>query len=477
MSATATRPRNSTKRWQKADRYAVTYLPLAEIEPSPENEDLYGEVVHDEQMNALIASIEHRGLEEPLILTSDHFILSGHRRFYAVEYLGWSEVPVRIRGDTRREGNREYHQVLAEYNPQRIKRAGTLLREAMLRDRSPEDTYAAIEAHRRASLEVEAGFMRVPGFKTIPRITEKKRPFLKAVQKVVDDLKAYHPLNIRQIHYNLLNDPPLITAPKRSKFSLEKYRYRNDKSSYNALVRLLRSARYLGEISMKAVDDPTRPQVCPDVWSSVSEFVQWEVDGFLTGYERDRQQDQFRHIEVFAEKNTLLSILRPVAREYHVPLVVGRGFCSIPVWRDIAKRFRASGKERMSLLIVSDYDPCGLDLADDAIRSLRDLWSVPIDGHRVAVTSEQIEELDLAEDFNPAKDGKPGQREAFIQRTGSDRTWEVEALPPDYLVEQVKAAIEANLDMELFESVVEQEEADCGELYDIKQQIAADLML
>jgi hypothetical protein len=100
---------------------------------------------------------------------------------------------------------------------------------------------------------------------------------------------------------------------------------------------------------------------------------------------------------------------------------------------------------------------------------------VPVDGHRIAVTPEQIEELGLAEDFNPAKDGSPGILKAFIERTGDTKTWEVEALPPDYLVEQIKAAIEANMDMEVYEAICDQEKKNCEELCRIRGEIASQL--
>ena len=126
------------------------------------------------------------------------------------------------------------------------------------------------------------------------------------------------------------------------------------------------------------------------------------------------------------------------------------------------------------MIIISDYDPEGLSLADDAIRSLGQLHDIPIDGHRIAVTREQIEELGLAEDFNPAKVTSTRYNE-FVKRTGSDQTWECEALPPDYLVKQLEAAIEANMDMEVYEAVCEQEEEDCEELCRIRGEIAEQL--
>jgi hypothetical protein len=451
-------------------RYSVAFVPIDSITPSPENDESYGPIEHDDSMADLIDSMRRKGMEEPILVTADHFILSGHRRHFAAKYLRWQEVPVRVRPEIRRSGNPQYHRELIEYNPQRIKTAGSLLKEALLRDNNAADTHAAIKERREAAMTVDADFMIVDGEKRITAISDRRQEFLMAVQAVIQRLQPYWPLSIRQIHYQLLNTPPLKQKPKRTKFDLEHYRYKNDDSSYDSLVDLLTAARYSGRISMSCIDDPTRPQKTHGGWTSVAEYVRWEVGNFLAGFHRDRQQDQPRHIEVFGEKNTLYRILQRACTEYYVPFSIGRGFCSIPVWRDMAKRFRASGKERMTLIIVSDYDPEGLELADDAVRSL-ELHGVPSDGHRIAVTREQIDELDLAEDFNPAKDTS-SRYDSFIERTGDIRTWECEALPPDYLVEQVKAAIEANMDREVFEAVCAQEEEDCEELCRIREEIA-----
>ena len=344
-----------------------------------------------------------------------------------------------------------------------------------MRDNDAADTYAAIKDRREASMQVDAEFMVVDREKEITAISDRRQEFLAAVQGVIERLKTYWPLSIRQIHYQLLNDPPRKQTPKISKFDDEYYRYRNDDSSYDSLVDLLTAARYSGEISMSCIDDPTRPQKVFGGWSSVQTYIRASLECFLNSFERNRQQDQLRHIEVFGEKNTLYRMLERACSEYYVPFSIGRGFCSIPVWRDIAKRFRASGQERMTLIVVSDFDPEGLELADDAVRSL-ELHGVPVDGHRIAVTREQIDDLDLAADFNPAKESSSRYR-AFVERTGDTKTWEVEALPPDYLVEHVKAAIEANMDMDVFNSVCDQEEEDCEELCRIRTEIAEDLSI
>ncbi len=460
----------------KLDRYAVKFVLIDSITPSPENDEIYGPIEHDDSMDNLIDSMRRKGMEEPILLTADRFILSGHRRHYAAKHLGWKQVPVRVRPDIRRIGNLEYHRELIEYNPQRVKTVGSILREALLRDNDAADTYAAIRERREASLTVDADFMTVSGEKEIEPISRKQQEFLAAVQRVLEALRPFWPVTIRKVHYGLvsLNPRPFKLTPERSKFSAAHYRYKNDKPSYNALVRLLKSARYLGYVPMTCIDDPTRPQKTFGGFDSVAQFVQQEIDGFLTGFHRNRQLDQPRHIEVFGEKNTLFNEISRACAEYYVPFSLGRGFCSVPVWRDIEKRFRLSGKERMTLIVVSDYDPAGFALAEDAIRSLRDLHNVPVDGHRIAVTKEQIKELDLAEDFNPAKED--GERlNKFVRQTGGAKTWEVEALGSQYLVEQIKAAIEANMDMEVYDTICDQEEDDCEELCRIREQIASQL--
>src|SRR5438552_6894302 len=91
-------------------RYAVKLVPIEQLKPSPENEEIYGTIGFDTDpaLQSTIDSIERRGLEEPIILTADYYILSGHRRFFAVQRLGWEEVPVRF-SQIRRDESTDYH--------------------------------------------------------------------------------------------------------------------------------------------------------------------------------------------------------------------------------------------------------------------------------------------------------------------------------------------------------------------------------
>lgn len=450
----------------------MEYVPTGTISPSPENDDIYGEIKIDKYLEPLVESIRNRGLEEPIIVSADNFIISGHRRFAACKNLDMAKVPIRRKEIIRQENLIDWHEILTEYNPQRIKSAGTLLKEAMIR-RSYDDPREYLQSYNRGD-QTEAEYSAVKGTKHVHAVSAKKQTFLRAAKKVIESMRDFWPLTVRQIHYQLLNDPPLISTPKTSKKDPEHYRYRNNDTSYNALIELLKQARYAGEIGMNVIDDPTRPQYAHNGFHNLADFLSREMDEFLCGYHRDRQLDQPRHIEVLGEKNTLMGILRPICKEYYVPLSLGRGYGSIPLWRDMAERFQRSGKQKMTLISVSDFDPEGLDLPRDGVRTLRDMWGVDIDHQRVAVNREQIVDLGLAADFNPVK--KTSSRfKQFVDETGGQETWEVESLPPRFLQGELRKAIESNMDMVAYQSTLDTELSEADELFDIREGIIADL--
>jgi hypothetical protein len=285
-------------------QYSVEFVPTDSVTPSPENDEIYGAIEHDHAMDDLIASIERIGLAEPIIISADNFILSGHRRYFACRHLRMETIPVR-RQTIRRADDADFHRRLTEYNPQRIKNTSVLLREALLRYQD-DDASVLLYDHRRASTAVDVKFMPVVGSKCIRPVSEKKRTFLRAAQAVIQRLRPYWPLSIRQIHYQLLNAPPLISEPKQSRFDPEHYRYANNNRSYDALVDLLTNARYTGEVDMTCIDDATRPREVPRGYNDVAHFLRTEFANFLSGYHRSPQLDQPRHIEVLGEKNTLM---------------------------------------------------------------------------------------------------------------------------------------------------------------------------
>jgi hypothetical protein len=94
-------------------------------------------------------------------------------------------------------------------------------------------------------------------------------PLLQAIRRVLEDRHRFWPLSDRQIHYALLNDPPLIHANKPGST------YQNTPNSYKALVDLLTRARLEGSVPWEAIADERRPVI---TWN-----VHRDVQGFLRG--------------------------------------------------------------------------------------------------------------------------------------------------------------------------------------------------
>src|SRR5687767_6385639 len=106
----------------RASDDSITYKLLAEISPSPENDKLYRPVdLNDPTVRELAESIRKEGLKEPLVISLDGFIVSGHRRHFACKRAGMIAVPCRIEPIRRTDDLDAFVRLLATHNKQRVK--------------------------------------------------------------------------------------------------------------------------------------------------------------------------------------------------------------------------------------------------------------------------------------------------------------------------------------------------------------------
>src|SRR5262249_47363607 len=139
----------------------------------------------------------------------------------------------------------------------------------------------------------------------------------------------------------------------------QKLRYANDDHSYSATSDLVTRLRLNGTLPWRAFHDPTPPPKEHRPFTNVKEFVEDENDDFLDRYARDLLQTQPAHVEVVCEKNTVYHMVLRVTEKYQIATSSGRGFNSIDPWHDLHERYLASGKERLVVIVLSDYDPEG----------------------------------------------------------------------------------------------------------------------
>jgi hypothetical protein len=252
---------------------------LDKIKASPENMKLYRPILADDpELIALADSIREHGVQEPLVVTEDGYILSGHRRHAAAKLAGLQVVPCRVKPFRRATDHDRFVKLLREYNRQRVKTREELLKEAEI-DVDPEQAYQSLSEYRSAEGKKRVrGRIKIEGEKRRAEISEAKAPMLAAVKKIIFNNEDHWPLSVRQVHYMTLNDPPLRHASKPDSI------YQNDRPSYAALCDLLVRARLLDIIPWDAISDETRPVQTWPVYQNVQPYFQKQLENFCQTY-------------------------------------------------------------------------------------------------------------------------------------------------------------------------------------------------
>jgi hypothetical protein len=443
------------------------FVATGEVLPSPDNALLYRPVTSNDPATIELAkSILEHGMLEPIVVTTDGYIVSGHRRHMAARLAGLKEIPCRKLPDLRRgdgeEGSAEFLRLLREHNRSRIKTRDELLREAVI-SVDPQEAHRALTAYRRGKAQIKVMPIEIREAGRRKEISEAKHGFLNAVKDIIKALQDFWPLSLRQIHYQLLNNPPRIHSSKPAS------RYRNNPSSYRALVDLMTRARHEGLIPYEVIDDPTRPVTIWETYENLSGYYEQQMEDILNGYWRDLMQSQAKHIEIVVEKNTLRNIVYPVASKFCIPLTIGRGQCSTRPLYNIAQRFKKSGKDKLVILAVSDLDPDGDQIAHSLGQRLRDDFGInAVSVIKTALTMKQVKELKLPRKYERAKPTSPNYQR-YIDRYRTASVWELEAVDPQVLQRLITESIDGVIDIEAFNTEVAEERADAAHNEGIRQ--------
>src|SRR5262249_21771875 len=168
---------------------------LAELKPAPENDLLYRPIdAKDPEIRALVSSIVEHGVREPLVITLDDYILSGHRRRVACLQACVDKVPVR--GEYIFHDDPQFVPPLREYNRQRVKSRDEVLREeALVID--PHEAHRLLREHREREAHIDVEPIDLEGMQRRARISQAKRPFLEAALRIIHDYSRYWPLSDR----------------------------------------------------------------------------------------------------------------------------------------------------------------------------------------------------------------------------------------------------------------------------------------
>lgn len=464
--ATEAEPTNGDGSQPELDHVQVRRLDS--IKPAPENDNVYKPIAWDNpEIHELARSIKEHGVQEPILISRDGFIISGHRRRMAAYLAELDHVPVRVHPISRAENPEIFIKLLVEMNSQRIKSVSELLHESSIKI-DPKAAHEQIINERKEKQNQRnidnLSIIDPVDNGTRCKISSAKKPLLDAINRVLAEQQEYWPLSARQVHYRLLGyDAPLLHASKPDS------QYVNDIKSYRALTDILTRGRINRLIAWDAIDDETRPIDLNEAWDNPGEFFRNQLENFLTGYWRNRQRSQPNHIEICIEKLTVRTILQRVAQEYTIPVSTIRGMGSTPPKKKLVDRYRRSRKDKLILLVVSDLDPAGDAIADDLVKCFkRDYHIWNLEAFKVALTIEQVEEFSLEPSMD-AKEDSPTY-DAFVQRYGITDAYELEAMEPGDLAETLDSAIEDVLDIDLYNQELEAEEEDSAQIIKVRKQ-------
>ena len=309
--------------------------------------------------------------------------------------------------------------------------------------------------------------LTIEGTKTRSTISNRKQDFLNAAVAVIEGLKDYWPVTVRQVHYGLLNDPPL----RNSSSGKQRSKYENDLKSYNDLCNLLTRARLRGVVAWEAICDETRPTSGIRFHKDAASFADLQIHNFLRGYRRDLLQSQPDHVELIVEKLTVQGIIEPIAKKYCLPMTVGRGYCSIDPRHEIVLRYKRSGKDRLKLLIAADFDPDGEEIAESFARSIRDDFGIEgVTASKILLRQDQIKQWDLPHNGMEAKESS-SKFIKFLKRYGENCVFELEAVSPPLMQKTIQEGIESTIDLVAFNAELRQEKKDAAILQSMKSNI------
>lgn len=267
---------------------------------------------------------------------------------------------------------------------------------------------------------------------------------IKTCDEIIEDYQAQGlQLTLRQLYYQLVSRN---VVP-------------NTERSYKNVGSLVSDARLAGLLDWNAIEDRVRRPRKPAQFESIQQLVDVAIDS----YRLNRWREQKWYVELWVEKDALAGVLEPLASEYHVTLMVNRGYSSQSAMYDSANRFRqgqrdvASSQPRpAALLYLGDHDPSGEDMVRDIEDRLRMFGVRGLTVEKVALTMDQIEQYDPPP--NPAK-MSDSRAAAYVEKHGGS-SWELDALKPEVLQDLVREAVEGYVDLESMQKVKDKESAD-----------------
>lgn len=275
------------------------------------------------------------------------------------------------------------------------------------------------------------------------RFQQRSLHMIHRLNSVIDEYIAQgYKLTVRQLYYQCVSRDWIP----------------NTERSYKQLASLINDARLAGEMDWDAIEDRTREFAERSRWRSPQSIV----SSAAMSYHEDMWSDQRYRVFLVVEKEALAGVFERVCHEYDVPMLAARGYPSISVLREFAESNLVGAEQENILLHFGDHDPSGIDMTRDLSDRLRTLsYGVrTFELRRIALNMDQVRKQKPPP--NPAK-VTDSRFVSYRERFGS-KSWELDALNPQYLSKLATDAIEGYINFTNWEERREEIAERKGEL-------------
>lgn len=220
----------------------------------------------------------------------------------------------------------------------------------------------------------------------------------------------------------------------------------NTEAAYKRLGTTISDGRLAGLIDWEHLSDQTRYIRKRSHWTDPGDILK----DVARHYAIDLWDSQDVRPEVWIEKDALIGIISDVCRELDVTHFSCRGYVSqSEMWR-ASQRILGyiASDHKPTILHFGDHDPSGLDMTRDIGERIALFCGQDIEVKRIALTYDQV--LEFALPPNPAKVSDTRSK-GYIEQFGL-RSWELDALSPEFLVGMVRESVESLIDEDRFEN-------------------------
>jgi hypothetical protein len=266
------------------------------------------------------------------------------------------------------------------------------------------------------------------------RFSAGRQKVLEQASDILDEYEVLgHKLTLRQLFYQFVARGLLPNSHK----------------SYRLVCGVTNDGRDAGEIDWDMIEDRSRTLQQVGFDASPTAAIRYAAKT----YREDLWRDQPYAPIVAIEKDALLGVIEPVCDRYRVGRLALRGNCSDTVLYELAKLCveQADQDKTPVVLLLTDHDPTGvMSMPPDITTRLERYAEQEIEVRRLGLTIQQVKRFKPPN--NPAKEKDP--RYPAYRRLYGDKSWELDALSPDFIAELVETELQGLIDQELWDAAL-----------------------